>query len=108
MYRFTIQIFLVLLAGWFCWPSSASGQRDSTRGDGTPPKNSLLTTKDGVRLGITYYASDKGREAVPVVLLHDHKESRVVFNGLATALQNPADPDSPSLAVITPDFRGHG
>jgi pimeloyl-ACP methyl ester carboxylesterase len=67
-----------------------------------------LTTKDGVRLGITYYASDKGQEAVPVVLLHDHKESRVVFNPLATALQNPPDPDSPSLAVITFDFRGHG
>jgi pimeloyl-ACP methyl ester carboxylesterase len=108
MSRFTIRFSLVLLAGWFCWTLPANAQRPSAQGDRIPPKSSILTTKDGVRLGITYYASDAGQEAVPVVLMHDYKESRAVFNGLALALQNPRDPDSPSLAVVTPDFRGHG
>jgi len=106
-------MILVLLAGGACSIPLARGQRDPARGDSAQgdrrsPKNSILTTKDGVRIGITYYASDQGQNAVPVVLMHDYKESRVVFNGLAIALQNPPGPDSPSLAVVTLDFRGHG
>lgn len=108
MFRYAIQFSFVLLTGCFCWTPLSSAQRVSDRGDKTAPKNSILTTKDGVQLGITYYASDERQEAVPVVLLHDYKESRAVFNGLARALQNPRDPESPSLAVITLDFRGHG
>ena len=41
-------------------------------------------------------------------MLHDFKESRTVFNGLAAALQAPADQDRDSRAVITVDLRGHG
>lgn len=68
----------------------------------------VLTTKDNVRLGATYYASSMGREAVPIVILHDYKEGRTVFNRLAQALQAPADPRLDSHAVITVDLRGHG
>ena len=45
-----------------------------------PPEEVVLTTKDNVRLGATYYPSSLGREAVPIVLLHDYKEGRTVFN----------------------------
>jgi len=108
MFRFTIRFFLVLLASWCCWTRPAAAQRNSARDDRAPAKKSILTTRDGVRLGITYFASDQGQEAVPVVLMHDHKESRAALNGLAAALQNPRDPDTPSMAVVTLDFRGHG
>lgn len=51
-----------------------------------------LTTKDGVQLHLTYFpaAQRKGTEAkqaTPVVLLHDVKETRAVFNSLAEQLQ---------------------
>jgi pimeloyl-ACP methyl ester carboxylesterase len=78
-----------------------------------PPADVSLTTKDGVRLKITYYPSTEGQDAVPVVMLHDFGETRAVFNPLAKALQNPRNPESPGprmapRAVITVDLRGHG
>ena len=80
----------------------------SDRGKVAKPENVKLTTKDGVELEITYYASSEGKQAVPVVLLHDFKESRAVFNSLAESLQAPEGEDAASLAVVTVDFRGHG
>ena len=71
------------------------------------PEELKLTTKDGVKLAVTYYPSRLGKEAVPVVMLHDFKESRTVFNGLARALQAPSE-GGDSRAVITVDLRGHG
>lgn len=73
-----------------------------------PPQEVMLTTKDGVTLAATYYKSSKGREAVPIVMLHDHKEQRTIFNALASALQAPADERVQSHAVLTVDLRGHG
>jgi len=67
-----------------------------------------LTTKDGVEISATYYPSSLGEQAVPVVLLHDFKESQARFEALAKALQNPSDPEIESKAVITVDLRGHG
>ena len=79
-----------------------------------PPQDVALTTKDGVQLKITYYPSNAGQDAVPIVMLHDFSETRAVFDPLAKALQNPPRPESPaapqvdSRAVITVDLRGHG
>ncbi|MCA9232275.1 MAG: alpha/beta fold hydrolase [Planctomycetales bacterium] len=67
-----------------------------------------LNTKDGVELGVTYYPSNQGKEAVPVVMLHDYKETRAVFGGLARELQNPVSQGLKSHAVLTVDLRGHG
>jgi pimeloyl-ACP methyl ester carboxylesterase len=87
------------------WPlAPAAAQRRSTTEDNTVK----LTTKDGVQLKISYYPSQLGKEAVPVVMLHDFKESRNVFNSLARSLQKPSSSDLPSHAVITVDLRGHG
>ncbi len=98
--------FFLILA--FCVgmsPAFVEAQR-TRRSSG--PEEIKLTTKDGVKLKGTYYASSLGRDAVPVVMLHDFKESRRVFGGLATALQDPSDSDRDSRAVITIDLRGHG
>lgn len=73
-----------------------------------PPEDVFLTTKDNVRLAATYYPSSAGRDAVPIVMLHDYKENRAIFDGLARALQAPSDPRVKSHAVLTVDFRGHG
>jgi pimeloyl-ACP methyl ester carboxylesterase len=67
-----------------------------------------------VQLQITYYPSNAGQEAVPVMMLHDFAETRAVFNPLALALhkgqtpENPSAPRGASRAVVTVDLRGHG
>lgn len=81
------------------------------------PRTEVLETKDGVQLKATYYPSDVGKEAVPVILIHDFQGNRNVFDSLAAKLQKGGsfkDPSSgkveelPQHAVITVDLRGHG
>jgi len=67
-----------------------------------------LSTKDGVDLGATYYPSSLGKQAVPVIMLHDFKESRAVFSTLARDLSAPPEQGYTSYAVLTVDLRGHG
>jgi len=67
-----------------------------------------LKTKDGVKLVATFFPSSFGKDAVPIVMLHDDKESRAVFNTLASELQNPEGEELQSHAVLTVDLRGHG
>ena len=61
-----------------------------------------LVTKDGVQLKATFYPSAKGKEAVPVILLHMSKGDRKEYNTLAPFLQEQGH------AVLVPDLRGHG
>lgn len=76
------------------------------------PKDVRLMTKDGVQLQATYYPAAPGekQEIVPIVLLHDYKESRAVYDDLARYLQRAPIDDSEKAprAVLTVDFRGHG
>jgi pimeloyl-ACP methyl ester carboxylesterase len=91
-----------------CLLLPTSGAWAQSRARVAPPEDVLLTTKDGVTLAATYYKSSKGRDAVPIVMLHDHKEQRTIFNALASALQAPSDERVQSHAVLTVDLRGHG
>src|SRR5262245_44872955 len=85
-------------------------------GQAPAPQVVQLRTADGVQLSITYYASTipaghpRAKQVTPVVLLHDHKNTRAIFGPLATLLQTPPenDPDRPSFAVVAVDLRGHG
>ena len=85
-------------------------------GQAPPPQVVQLRTGDGFQLAITYYPSTvragmpEAKQVTPVVLLHDHKDTRAIFSPLATLLQTPPpdDPDRPSFAVVTVDLRGHG
>lgn len=61
-----------------------------------------LLTIDGVELAVSYYPSNKGKEAVPVVLLHMTGRNRQDFVSLAVRLQ------AEGHAVLIPDLRGHG
>ena len=61
-----------------------------------------MQTGDGLELTLTYYAGTKGKQTIPVVLLHMWKQSRNDYKDLAPALQ------ALGYAVIVPDLRGHG
>ena len=61
-----------------------------------------LITRDGVTLCATFYPGTKGKESVPVLLLHNWKSSRREFATLAPQLQQLG------CAVLVPDLRGHG
>ena len=73
------------------------------------PESKKLETRDGVKLSITYYPSSEEKDATPVVMLHDHKDTQGVFTSLASRLQAPTREDKhPSFAVVAVDLRGHG
>ena len=99
-------------AAWLLVPALLCAQRGASE-----PQIQELTTSDGVRLVATYYPSKLGKKATPVLMLHDWKESRTVFDPLAQKLSGGSQPseegEAPALefesfAVVTLDLRGHG
>ncbi len=81
-----------------------------------PPEIFTLFTKDGVQLTLTHFPSgaQKGTQAAkqvaPVVLLHDYKDTRAIYNSLALRLQAAVDPGTghPYFDVVSVDLRAHG
>lgn len=68
-----------------------------------PPEDVVLETADGVKLSAYFYCPEKkGKETVPIILLHMLKRSRNDYTGLAEHLR------SLGHAVLVPDLRGHG
>lgn len=71
-----------------------------------PPPEELqageLISSDGLQLAATFYPGTKGKDTVPVILLHMWKGSRKDYAGLAPFLQEQGH------AVLVPDMRGHG
>src|SRR5262245_42776505 len=85
---------------------------------GAPAVSSVIT-KDGVQLHLTYFPSTarpgtpEAKQVAPVILLHDHKETRAMYNSLAQKPSSGLEPGEgrkkrPSFAVVVADLRGHG
>ncbi len=67
------------------------------------PEDIAMQTADNVLLTATYYRGGKGKESIPVVLLHGWKHNRTDYTKyFAPYLQ------SKGFAVVVPDLRGHG
>jgi len=89
---------------------AAAGEKDEI----PKPEEVSIQTPDGLVLKATYLPGLKGKETIPVVLLHElrgrHQQgrsantrfSRVDYAGLAKTLQ------ARGHAVLVPDLRGHG
>jgi pimeloyl-ACP methyl ester carboxylesterase len=118
--RFVGRGTAVGLAAWLAGALlAAQGAAQAPRpGRLAPPGEHSLTTKDGVQIKITYYPSNAGQQAVPVILLHDYNETRAVMEPLAAMLHNPPAAVTDLLpqgfgapaacAAVTVDLRGHG
>jgi len=61
-----------------------------------------LVTRDGVKLRAFYFPSDKGKEAVPVIICHEWQGQASPYQKLVKQLWDAG------CAVIVPEFRGHG
>jgi pimeloyl-ACP methyl ester carboxylesterase len=70
------------------------------------PERVLLDTKDGWKIHAMYYAPmekiRKGKETVPVIMLHGWDGQGAEYSYLATGLQTYGH------ACLVPDLRGHG
>ena len=101
-------LYRILLSLLSCFAVQLELAHAQSSSEAADAESVTLETKDGFELGATYYASNLGKDAVPIVMLHDFKETRAVFNNLARELQNPESDDLASYAVFTVDLRGHG
>lgn len=61
-----------------------------------------MKTKDGIKLRGFYFPSDKGKEAVTVMVVHEWGGQAAPYKNLVTALKEAG------CAVVIPDYRGHG
>ncbi|MDX1964555.1 MAG: hypothetical protein SFX18_15495 [Pirellulales bacterium] len=61
-----------------------------------------LETSDGVALSVSYYKSDKGKQAGVILFIHHDKGNKQDYDGVARAFQRAG------YAVVVPDLRGYG
>jgi len=82
---------------------AAEKQADAEKEKEIPPPQELdLETNDGLLLRATYFPGTRGKESVPVILLHMWKGNSSEYSDLAVNLQ------AQGHAVLVPDLRGHG
>lgn len=93
-------LWLVAIA--VIWSGVTSQLLGQDKSEIAPPENIPLETKDGVLLQATWFPGNKGKESVPVILLHDWKGSRGQYSEFGLHLQKLG------YSVIIPDLRGHG
>ena len=77
----------------------------NARADDKPaaPEDVTIECKDGLQMKATFYAGTKGKDSVPIIILHGWKENRKDYADLALFLQTQF-----GHAVLLPDMRGHG
>lgn len=98
---------LLSLAAAFALPGLSAGAAPAAPGAAAKPKippaeEMEWETRDGVILKATFLPGTRGKDTVPVILLHAYEGSRNDYAGLARDLQ------AQGCAVVVPDLRGHG
>ncbi|MBS0207544.1 MAG: alpha/beta fold hydrolase [Planctomycetes bacterium] len=101
-------LFMLALGAWLA-PAAVWAQEPATpaapgaAAAEDEPEDISRMTKDGVKVVGTYYKSDKGKEAIPVILIHGANGSRKEMAALAVYLNK-----NHNHAVLNIDLRGHG
>ena len=99
-------IWVLLLA--FCSLNSLllAQDEEKPKKELPPVESHVLETKDGVFLNVKFYPGTKGKDSIPIIMLHSMlnvSANSAVYTKLATAIQ-----EHMGHAVIIPDLRGHG
>ncbi|EMI22204.1 hydrolase [Rhodopirellula maiorica SM1] len=66
------------------------------------PRPVTLKTRDGIALRAFYFPSSKGKDAIPVILVHEWGGQVSPYYNLVVALRDAG------CAVLATDYRGHG
>ncbi len=105
-YDSPIRLSIALFIGILC-TSSANAQDEKKPEKELPPiENLALETTDGVLLSAKYFPGTKGKDAVPIIMLHsmiNTASTGATYYKLAGDIQKFM-----GHAVIVPDLRGHG
>jgi pimeloyl-ACP methyl ester carboxylesterase len=89
-------------------PTPATAQRpgksdgEEEKDPALEPRPEILTTKDGVKITAYYFPSEKGKEAIPVMIVHEWKGQAAPYMKLCKALREAG------FAAIVVEYRGHG
>lgn len=102
MRHLSLYLFGFALSLLLCPPLAALAQDEEEEEKLPDPVDTQMTTKDGLILEATFYPSIEGKEAVPIVILHEWKSDRSKYRDMALVLQEKGH------AVLVPDLRGHG
>ena len=104
---FSTQLVCVLLITFCSLNSFVLAQDEEKPEKELPPVEShTLQTKDGIILHVKFYPGTKGKDSIPIILLHgmlNPSASSAVYLNLAADIQKTM-----GHAVIIPDLRGHG
>jgi pimeloyl-ACP methyl ester carboxylesterase len=83
--------------------SNASAQSPKKKDDPKlKPRPVSLKTKDGLKLRSYYFPSDKGKEAIPVLVVHEWQGQASPYVKMYLALREAG------CAVLALEYRGHG
>lgn len=104
---FSNQFACVLLGLFIGLNGVATAQDEENPKSELPPVEShMLETKDGVFLNVKFYPGTKGKDSIPIIMLHSMlnvSANSAVYTNLAQNIQKHM-----GHAVIVPDLRGHG
>ncbi len=97
----TILLVLFVVTGQF--GSRAAAQEEKKEIETPAAEVVEIETKDRILLQCSWFGGTKGKETIPVLMLHDWGGSRKDLLDLAASLQKEY-----GFAVLVPDLRGHG
>lgn len=99
---------VTLVVALFAVPHPAVAQRSgkpvagAKKDPALEPRPEMLITKDGVPITVYYFPSDKGKDAIPVMIVHEWKGQAAPYMKLCNALRKAG------FAAIVVEYRGHG
>ncbi|QEF96770.1 Alpha/beta hydrolase family protein [Stieleria maiorica] len=103
MCRLSVRVATIAFTLALVMPSTLSAQGAKKKVAPPPqPGPVKLPTKDGLELAGYYFGSNKGKEAIPVMIVHEWKGQKAPYGKLCTALRDAG------CAVLALDYRGHG
>ncbi len=81
---------------------AAKSVADAGKDPALQPRPESLTTRDGVKITVYYYPSNKGKDGIPVMIVHEWKGQFAPYVKLCKALRKAG------FAAIVVEYRGHG